>query len=317
MALSCMAWRRREVVQPKRVRPDQNALSGGPHRNRQSSRNGAGCRELQPGRSLPGWGSRRPVRRRRWPRNHSPGHVWQPAPAGAGWRCRPSGAGEAPLPRAPAWFFAEPGAAQPGLAACVSAWTRLKPEAVYLACLRDCLQPHPRGCNRQLWALSVPQTSQHGASRCPRTLGHQLGQGAACAPVRVVHAPPPAAATCTALLRLLPDPGRCPSGRAALPRLPPSPCTSLTCRRTLVKVSRPEMCTTSSFCTLLLLSLPQLLLCHSAPACDACLLDLHGCLSPAGGLMASTNPRKLCLANSLQQQRDLVLSLEKSPSGRI
>ena len=58
------------------------------------------------------------------------------------------------------------------------------------------------------------------------------------------------------------------------------------------------MCTTLSFCTLLLLSLPQLLPCHSAPACDACLLDLHGCLSPAGGLMASTNPRKslrLCM----------------------
>ena len=232
MASSCMAWRRREVVQPKRVRPDQNALSGGPHRNRQSPRNGAGCRELQPGRSLPGWGSRRPVRRRRWPRNHSPGHVWQPAPAGAGWRCRPSGAGEAPLPRAPALCFAEPGAAQPDLAACVSTSNSLKPDAVYLACLRDCLQPHTRGCNRQLWALSVPQTSQHGASWCPRTLGHQPGQSAARAHVRVAHAPPPAAATCTALLRLLPDPGRCTSGRPAPHRLPPSPSTSLACRRT-------------------------------------------------------------------------------------
>ena len=72
-------------------------------------------------------------------------------------------------------------------------------------------------------------------------------------------------------------------------------------RRRGVKVSRPAMCTTSSFCTLLLLSLPQLLPCHSAPACDARLLDLHGCLGPAGGLMASTNPRSEPLLPSLPQ----------------
>ena len=225
-------------MQPKRVWPDQNALSSGPHRNRQSPRNGAGRRKLQPSRSLPGWGSRKPVRRRRWPWNHSPGHVWQPAPAGAGWRCSPSGAGEAPLPRAPAWWHTKPGAAQLGLAACVLASNSLKPETGYLACLRNCLQPHPRGCNRQLWALSVPQTSQHGAPRCPRTLGHQPGQDPVHADLLEVHAPPPAAATCTALLRLVPDPGRCPSGRAALPRLPPSPSTSLACRRTSAATCR-------------------------------------------------------------------------------
>ena len=137
-----------------------------------------------------------------------------------------------PSPQGPCLMAYKTRCPQPGLAACVSASNSLKPEARYLACLRICLQPHPRGCNRQLWALLVPQTSQHGAPKCPRTLGHQPGQDPVHADPREVHAPPPAAATCTALLRLLPDPGRCTSGRAALPRLPPRDSTSLACRRT-------------------------------------------------------------------------------------